>query len=188
MHASSFRGSPTTYQRGNNRQNAFCSDDDRRCPLSGPARRDDTSLRRATAYPWSRAAARCGCPGRSGLLYARLWRELWGEGDDRGRELRRLEDDELVKRVCLRTHAGRPLATVAGAPGHCMDAAAPCRNTTANRAALWAFEKLDTLRATLLCRAGRFTRPQGVLTLTLNANAWARQQLADILKAVRSAA
>jgi hypothetical protein len=61
----------------------------------------------------------------------------------------------------------------------------PRRSTTANRAALWKFEKVDTLRATLLHRAGRFTRPQGVLTLTLNANAWARQRFLELLQALR---
>jgi len=58
----------------------------------------------------------------------------------------------------------------------------PCRQTTAQRPALWAFEKLDTLRTTLLHRAGRFTRPQGILTLTLNANDWLRQRILGIIK------
>jgi hypothetical protein len=57
----------------------------------------------------------------------------------------------------------------------------PCRHTTAQRPALWAFQKLDTLRTTLLHRAGRLTRPQGILTLTLNANVWLRQRLLGLL-------
>jgi hypothetical protein len=61
----------------------------------------------------------------------------------------------------------------------------PCRQTTAQRPALWAFEKLDTLRTTLLHRAGRLTRPQGILTLTLNANAWLRQRLLGLLKSLK---
>jgi hypothetical protein len=57
----------------------------------------------------------------------------------------------------------------------------PCRQTTVNRTALWAFEKLDTIRTTWLHRAGRFTRPQGALTLTLNANAWLCQKMHGLL-------
>jgi len=34
----------------------------------------------------------------------------------------------------------------------------------------WLFEELDTLRKTIIARAARLTRPQGKLTLTLNAN------------------
>jgi hypothetical protein len=57
----------------------------------------------------------------------------------------------------------------------------PCRGTTPQRAALWTFEKLDTFRQTLVYRAGRLTRPRGVLTLTLNANSWLRDQFLGIL-------
>ena len=60
-----------------------------------------------------------------------------------------------------------------------------CRHTTAGRAALWAFEKLDTLRTTLVHRAGRFTHPQGILTLTLNANSWLRQRWSQLLQVLQ---
>jgi hypothetical protein len=42
--------------------------------------------------------------------------------------------------------------------------------TTQKRTVKWVFEGLDTLRRTIIARAGRLTRPQGKLTLTLNAN------------------
>ena len=58
----------------------------------------------------------------------------------------------------------------------------PCRQTTAQRTALWAFEKLDTLRTTLLHRAGRLTRPQGIPTLTRSANDWLRPRILGIIK------
>jgi hypothetical protein len=61
----------------------------------------------------------------------------------------------------------------------------PCRGTTANRATLWTFEKLDTIRMTLLHRAGKLTRPQNVFTLTMNANAWVRQKLTGLIDALR---
>jgi len=99
--------------------------------------------------------------------------------------------------IPVRTWVGNQLYLLAGLFAHNltrelqMATTPPCRNTTVQRTALWAFEKIDTLRNTLLHRAGRLTRPQGVLTLTLNANAWIRQhlpQLLQTLKALRPAA
>jgi hypothetical protein len=53
------------------------------------------------------------------------------------------------------------------------------RNTTEKRAPLWCFEHLGTLRRKLIQRAGRLTKPQGTLTLTMSANQavkqWQRQ-------------
>ncbi len=51
-----------------------------------------------------------------------------------------------------------------------MQAAPQQRTTSPTRGALWSFESLRTLRHRLLLRAGRFTRPNNRLTLTLNAN------------------
>lgn len=62
----------------------------------------------------------------------------------------------------------------------------PVRRTTPGRTALWTFERLDTLRNTLLHRAGRLTRPQGTLTLTLNANAWLRARLTGLLHTLQA--
>lgn len=62
-----------------------------------------------------------------------------------------------------------------------MQTAQPTRGTTAQRTCLWVFEKVDTLRKTLLHRAGRLRRPQGLLTLTISANSWIRTRLLYIL-------
>jgi hypothetical protein len=94
--------------------------------------------------------------------------------------------------VPVRTRTGNQLYLLAGLLAHnltCelqMATTPPQRHTTPSRAALWAFEKLDTLRNTWLHRAGRFTRPQGILTLTCNANTWARQRLLSLLQALRT--
>ena len=53
-----------------------------------------------------------------------------------------------------------------------MQTTEPVRHTTSKRASLWIFEKVDTLRKTVIQRAGRFTRPKGKLTLTVSANCW----------------
>jgi hypothetical protein len=63
----------------------------------------------------------------------------------------------------------------------------PCRRTTAKRAALWIFQKLDTLRGTLMRRAGRPTRPAGKLTLTISANRKTQNELLEALGALEGA-
>ncbi len=56
------------------------------------------------------------------------------------------------------------------------------------RPAAWAFEKLDTLRHRIIQRAGRLTRPQGQLTLTLSANEAVRIDLIHFLDVLQKAA
>jgi len=96
--------------------------------------------------------------------------------------------------VPVRRRWGNELYLLAGLLAHNltrelqMRTTPPVRHTTPGRAALWTFEKLDTLRQTLLHRAGRLTRPQGILTLTLNANLWTRGQFLQLLQKLRPAA
>jgi len=56
------------------------------------------------------------------------------------------------------------------------------------RSAAWKFEKLDTLRHRIIQRAGRFTRPQGQLTLTMSANQTVRHDLLQFLDVLQKAA
>jgi len=58
----------------------------------------------------------------------------------------------------------------------------PVRGTTEKRTVRWLFQELDTLRRTLLSRAGRLTRPQGKLTLILNANPTVQNALLRFLQ------
>ena len=69
-----------------------------------------------------------------------------------------------------------------------MATAAPQRGTTPKRSALWVFEKLETFRRTLIQRAGRLTRPQGVLTLTISAADPVKNRLLQILADLPAAA
>jgi hypothetical protein len=46
----------------------------------------------------------------------------------------------------------------------------PARGVTLGRTVHWVFEELSTLRRNIIQRAGRLTRPQGKLTLTLGVN------------------
>ncbi len=54
------------------------------------------------------------------------------------------------------------------------------RNTL-KRAALWTFEHIQTFRQRIVQRAGRLTRPAGVLTLTCSGNERAARELTDIV-------
>lgn len=89
--------------------------------------------------------------------------------------------------VPVRTRMGNQLYLLAGLFAHNLTrelqmATTPrTRHTTEKRAALWIFEQLDTLRMTLIRRAGRLTRPQGILTLTISANHWIERHLLQYL-------
>lgn len=63
----------------------------------------------------------------------------------------------------------------------------PDRATTPKRMALWSFQELQTLRRTLLIRAGRLTRPQGELTLTVSANTDVQNAILQHLRALQAA-
>lgn len=56
------------------------------------------------------------------------------------------------------------------------------------RPTVWTFEKLDTLRHRIIQRAGRFTKPQGELTLTMSANQAVQQDLLRFLDVLQKAA
>jgi len=61
----------------------------------------------------------------------------------------------------------------------------PDRGTSEKRAPLWFFEELRSLRHRLIQRAGRFTNPQGNLTLTLSANESVKTGLLEFLEAAK---
>ena len=96
--------------------------------------------------------------------------------------------------VPVRTLIGNQLYLLAGLFAHNltrqlqMATSSKSRSTTSKRAALWVFEKLDTLRKTLLQRAGRLTRPQGRLTLTMSASQAIANRLRQLLATLREAA
>lgn len=62
------------------------------------------------------------------------------------------------------------------------------RGTTEKRAPLWQFIQLGTLRRKLIQRAGRLTRPQRKLTLTMSANPTVKSELLQYLNALNQAA
>jgi hypothetical protein len=62
------------------------------------------------------------------------------------------------------------------------------RTTQRKRPALWDFCRLDTLRQSLIHLAGRLIRPQGRLTLSLNANSEIQKELLHYLDGLREGA
>ncbi len=95
--------------------------------------------------------------------------------------------------VPVRTRVGNQLYLLAGLFAHNLTrelqmATTPrCRHTTARRATRWTFEQLDTLRRTLIQRAGRLTRPQGILTLTISGGHAIKTRLLQTLDRLRPA-
>ena len=78
--------------------------------------------------------------------------------------------------VPVTTRAGNQLYMFAGILAHNltrelqMQLTPRGRGTTARRAALWCFREIETLRRTLIQRAGRIIRPAGKLVLSMNSN------------------
>ena len=60
------------------------------------------------------------------------------------------------------------------------------RGTIAKRTTLWVFVKLDTLRGKMIQRAGRLTRPQGTLTLTISGGRVVKDSILNCLDALRA--
>ena len=62
------------------------------------------------------------------------------------------------------------------------------RGTTAKRAALWAFQQLNTLRRNRFQAAGWLIRPQGYLVLSMNANPVVEEGLLHYVNVLEQAA
>jgi hypothetical protein len=78
--------------------------------------------------------------------------------------------------VPVTTRVGNQLYLLAGILAHNltrelqMQLAPRARGTSAKRAALWCFREIETLRRTVIQRAGRIIRPAGKLILSMNSN------------------
>lgn len=62
------------------------------------------------------------------------------------------------------------------------------RHTGEKRPPLWVFSALDTVRRTIVCRAGRFTRPKNKLVLTMSASSAVQKEILAHLAALKKAA
>jgi hypothetical protein len=93
--------------------------------------------------------------------------------------------------VPVRTLVGNQLYLLAGLLAHNLTRELQMlttprhRGSTAKRAALWMFEKLDSVRQEWVRRAGRLTRPHGRLTLTISATGTVMRQIVRYLASAR---
>jgi len=69
-----------------------------------------------------------------------------------------------------------------------MEAVRPNPRATEKRSPLWLFQEASTIRQHLIHRAGRLTRPQGKLRLTMNGNELTKRSFLSYLSALRSSA
>ena len=87
-----------------------------------------------------------------------------------------MKTDVAMGHVPVRTRNGNQAYLLAGLMAHNMvrelqmRESPPMRGTTMKRAARWVFDQVGTLRRHVFQRAGRLTRPNGRLTLTINAS------------------
>jgi hypothetical protein len=94
-----------------------------------------------------------------------------------------LKTDVAMGHIPVRTRNGNQAYLLAGLMGHNllrelqMRESPPQRGTLPKRAALWVFERIGSLREHVFRRAGRLTRPNGRVTLTLNASQSIRKRI-----------
>ena len=104
------------------------------------------------------------------------------------------KNDAALDVIPSRRLAGNQLFTLCSMIAHNLSrevqmlAAPSASRARPKRPAAWRFEKLDTLRHRIIQRAGRFTRPQGELTLTMSANHAVRKNLLGFLDVLQRAA
>jgi len=104
------------------------------------------------------------------------------------------KNDAALDVIPSRRLAGNQMYTLCAMMAHNLSrevqmlAAPSAQRALPKRPAAWAFERLDTLRHRIIQRAGRFTRPQGELTLTMSANRAVRKDLLHFLDVLKKAA
>jgi hypothetical protein len=101
-----------------------------------------------------------------------------------------LKTDVAMGHIPVRTRNGNQTYLLAGLIGHNlvrelqMRESPPQRKTVAKRATLWVFERIGSLRQRVFQRAGKLTRPDGYLTLTINASEPIRKKIVSLREAV----
>jgi len=102
--------------------------------------------------------------------------------------------DAALNVIPCRRLAGNQIFTICAMMAHNLSreiqmlAQPSAPRSLAKRPAVYAFARLDTLRHRIIQRAGRLTRPQGELTLTMSANQAVRSDLLQFLDVLKMAA
>ena len=104
------------------------------------------------------------------------------------------KNDAALDAIPTKRLAGNQIYTLCAMIAHNLSrelqmlAAPAASRALPKRPAVWKFQKLDTLRNRVIQRAGRLTRPQGELTLTMSANHAVRKDLLHFLNILQKAA
>ena len=104
------------------------------------------------------------------------------------------KNDTALDAIATKRLAGNQIFTLCAMMAHNLSrelqmlAAPSAARALPKRPAAWTFEKLDTLRHRIIQRAGRLTRPQGELTLTMSANHAVQNDLLHFLEVLQKAA
>ena len=104
------------------------------------------------------------------------------------------KNDTALDAIATKKLAGNQIFTLCAMMAHNLSrelqmiAAPPAPRALPKRPATWSFERLDTLRHRIIQRAGRLTRPQGELTLTMSANHAVRKDLLHFLDVLQKSA
>ena len=100
-----------------------------------------------------------------------------------------LKSQAAMDYIPVRTWIGNQVYLLCGIFAHNlgrelqMQTGEPVKKRSQKRSALWRFEQLGTLRKKWIQRAGRLTRPEGRLTLTLGTNETVQNRLLQLLGA-----
>lgn len=111
-----------------------------------------------------------------------------GRGNQEGL-IGELKSHAAMDYVPVRTWIGNQVYLLCGILAHNlgrelqMQSSEPVRKRSHKRSALWRFEQMGTLRKKWIQRAGRLTRPEGRLTLTLGTNEAVQNRLLQLLGA-----
>ena len=104
------------------------------------------------------------------------------------------KNDAALDTIATKRLAGNQIFTLCAMMAHNLShelqmiAAPPAPRALPKRPAAWSFERLDTLRHRIIQRAGRLTRPQGELTLTMSANQAVREDLLHFIDLLQNVA
>lgn len=142
---------------------------------------------RSTEYSYQVIMTNKTCSARSVMLFHH------GRGSQEG-IIGEAKESAQMDYVPTRSWSGNQFYMLASLMAHNvtrelqMQASSRQRRTNPKRAALWLFEKLETVRNRTIRRAGRLSRPDGVLTLTLSRNEAVQSDYERIMRGLGQAA
>ena len=148
---------------------------------------DDTSVIHLRRLSWQRALDQLG-----GLGLARITLDFDGSVLSTGR-FAELKSQTQMDYVPTRRKNGNQVYLLSAVLAHNLNREMRMlcyeqeRSTAEKRAPLWRFEQLGTLRRKLIQRAGRLTKPQGNLALTMSANLAVKSELLHYLDVLKHA-